>query len=253
MNDPYCGGTHLNDVTLLYPVFRMAARLLRGGAEHWSDVGGAVPGSLSGSATDIYQEGIQHSPDQARRRRPHEPGRHGRVFASMRVREERIGDFRSGLAACRVRRGAASEIVPRYGVDKLLAAVRQDRSRRSAHARADQPACLTALMSSRTISRPCEDGSSRCACRSRSGSEDDELTADFTEPRRKSLFRELDACGHDRRRDHHFEGRLGSAAPMNYGSFRPVTVIAPEGTIVNVRTRRPPARMASCANGLWRR
>src|SRR5438128_10794964 len=63
LNDPYRGGTHLNDVTIIYPVFD-GDRLIFFPAvrEHWADVGGAVPGSLSGTATDIYQEGVRIPP-----------------------------------------------------------------------------------------------------------------------------------------------------------------------------------------------
>jgi hypothetical protein len=59
-NDPYTGGSHLNDVGLFYPVFRGERPLaIIGVMAHWQDVGGMVPGSLSGSAKDIYQEGIR--------------------------------------------------------------------------------------------------------------------------------------------------------------------------------------------------
>ena len=59
-NDPYTGGSHLNDVGLFYPVFRGERPLaIIGVMAHWQDIGGMVPGSLSGSARDIYQEGIR--------------------------------------------------------------------------------------------------------------------------------------------------------------------------------------------------
>jgi N-methylhydantoinase B len=60
LNDPYRGGTHLNDVTLIYPVFDDGRLILFPAVrEHWADVGGMVPGSLSGEATEIYQEGLR--------------------------------------------------------------------------------------------------------------------------------------------------------------------------------------------------
>ena len=63
LNDPYRGGTHLNDVTLIYPVFEDARLILFPAVrEHWADVGGMVPGSLSGDATSIYQEGMRIPP-----------------------------------------------------------------------------------------------------------------------------------------------------------------------------------------------
>ena len=59
-NDPYTGGTHLNDVAVVWPVFDRGELLLfiviR---SHWADIGGMTPGSLSGGASEILQEGLQ--------------------------------------------------------------------------------------------------------------------------------------------------------------------------------------------------
>ncbi|MEC8531958.1 MAG: hydantoinase B/oxoprolinase family protein, partial [Pseudomonadota bacterium] len=63
MNDPYRGGTHLNDVTIIYPVFENGELVFFPAVrEHWAVVGGAVPGSMSGTATEIYQEGMRIPP-----------------------------------------------------------------------------------------------------------------------------------------------------------------------------------------------
>ena len=54
LNDSYRGGTHLNDVTLLYPVFAAGKlAILPAVRSHWADVGGMTPGSYSGLATNI--------------------------------------------------------------------------------------------------------------------------------------------------------------------------------------------------------
>src|SRR5437764_172208 len=67
-NDPYTGGTHLNDVAMIYPLFAPGSAA---GDEpfvfpvvraHWGDVGGMSAGSLSGSATEIFQEGMRIPP-----------------------------------------------------------------------------------------------------------------------------------------------------------------------------------------------
>src|ERR1035437_3016374 len=61
LNDPYRGGTHLNDVTLLCPLFSKTGEMLIFPAvrAHWVDVGGIVPGSYSGLSPNIYQEGVR--------------------------------------------------------------------------------------------------------------------------------------------------------------------------------------------------
>ena len=54
VNDPYVGGTHLNDVTIIYPVFRDGRLIFFPAVRaHWADVGGMVPGSMSVKATEI--------------------------------------------------------------------------------------------------------------------------------------------------------------------------------------------------------
>ena len=62
-NDPYTGGTHLNDVALIHPLFAdgqlFVFPVVRA---HWGDVGGMSPGSLSGGATEIFQEGVRIPP-----------------------------------------------------------------------------------------------------------------------------------------------------------------------------------------------
>ena len=61
LNDPYRGGTHLNDVTLICPQFDSSGNIIMFPAvrAHWVDVGGMVPGSYSGLSTNIYQEGVR--------------------------------------------------------------------------------------------------------------------------------------------------------------------------------------------------
>src|SRR5207249_2499981 len=62
-NDPYTGGTHLNDVAMIYPLFADGSLFVFPVVRaHWGDVGGMSPGSLSGNATEIFQEGVRIPP-----------------------------------------------------------------------------------------------------------------------------------------------------------------------------------------------
>ena len=63
INDPYSGGTHLNDVAVICPVFVGGELVLFPAIRaHWADVGGMTPGSLSGTSTEIFQEGLRIPP-----------------------------------------------------------------------------------------------------------------------------------------------------------------------------------------------
>ena len=137
MNDPYLGGTHLNDVTLIYPVFHDDELVFFPAVrEHWADVGGAVPGSMSGSANEIYQEGIRIPPVKLVERGEINHAAMEILLSNMRVREERIGDFNSGLAACRTAERRIAELIARYELGTLLAGVAGNLDRSEARMRA---------------------------------------------------------------------------------------------------------------------
>src|SRR5437763_12860892 len=142
VNDPYTGGTHLNDVTIIYPVFREGRLIFFPAVRaHWADVGGMVPGSMSGKATEIYQEGIRIPPLKIM-----EGGRMNEavldlLLANMRVPDERLGDFQASLSACRVAEKRIHQICERYGVDLLLEAVRLELDRAETRMRA----CIAAI------------------------------------------------------------------------------------------------------------
>ena len=123
-NDVYRGGTHLNDVTMLYPVFegeRLA--FLAANRSHWDDVGGMVPGSMSGLAVEVLQEGVRIPPIKV-----FEQGRPVKsvmdvLYANMRVPEERQGDFRAMRSTCLTAEQRIHELLARYGGDTVFAAV----------------------------------------------------------------------------------------------------------------------------------
>ena len=119
LNDPYRGGTHLNDVTLLFPVFDDSGALTTFPAvrAHWVDVGGMVPGSYSGLSTNIYQEGVRIPPIKIV-----EEGRVNHaamtlLMANMRVPEEREGDLNASFGACRIAEQRIRRLYAKYGSD----------------------------------------------------------------------------------------------------------------------------------------
>jgi N-methylhydantoinase B len=101
-NDPYTGGTHLNDVAMICPMFADGELFLFPVVRaHWGDVGGMSPGSLSGRVTEIYQEGVRIPPIRIYERgRPNQAAL-DLIFANMRGPGEREGDFRAMLGTCR--------------------------------------------------------------------------------------------------------------------------------------------------------
>lgn len=117
LNDPYAGGTHLPDVTMVAPVFAGAAAsplFYVANRAHHADIGGATPGSM-GSATEIYQEGIRIPPIRLVRGGTLDREIFDLLLANVRGREEREGDFAAQLGTLRVGADRLLEIVDRYG------------------------------------------------------------------------------------------------------------------------------------------
>jgi N-methylhydantoinase B len=243
LNDPYRGGTHLNDVTLIYPVFHGDELIFFPAVrEHWADVGGMVPGSMPGSAVDIYQEGVRIPPIRIVERGRLNEAVMDVILSNMRVPEERRGDFNSGLAACRTAEARIRELVDRYGLDLLAACVRENLDRSEARMRARIAELPDGEYYYEDYLETFVEGGRldplllplRLIVRG------EELTADFTgaspqAPAPVNSTRAVTAAAVLIT----LKSVLDPAAPLNHGSFRPVTVITPERTVVNVQHPAP--------------
>jgi len=130
LNDPYRGGTHLNDVTVLYPVF-VDGRLFCFPAvrAHWGDVGGISPGSYSGEATNIFYEGIRIPPIKIAQRGVLNKPAIDLIMANVRLPSDREGDLLACIGACRTGEQRILELREKYGEDIFLAAIANNLSR----------------------------------------------------------------------------------------------------------------------------
>tara|TARA_B110000116_G_C16796989_1_gene567409 strand:+ start:35 stop:2071 length:2037 start_codon:yes stop_codon:yes gene_type:complete len=124
MNDSYRGGTHLNDVTLLFPVFEKDNLLLLPAVRsHWADVGGMVPGSYSGLATNIFQEGLRMPPIKIYERGVLNEGVLTLIKANMRLPEHRMGDLRAMIGACRIAETRIRDVIEKYSDSTVIACI----------------------------------------------------------------------------------------------------------------------------------
>jgi N-methylhydantoinase B len=134
LNDPFRGGTHLPDITLISPVFEGEVGE-EGGASHaepllgyvasrahHSDVGGMLPGSMP-LAREIYQEGLRIPPLRLWAGGIRNDAAWSLIMANVRTPEERAGDLEAQLAALHTGSGRLREIAGRRGADATLAAM----------------------------------------------------------------------------------------------------------------------------------
>ena len=121
-NDPYTGGTHLNDVAVVWPVFEAGELLLFVVIRsHWADIGGMTPGSLSGGAREILHEGLRL--DNVRIDKSGESELMRVIFDNVRVSSEAIADFHAVLGICRVAERRVRALLARYTTPTVLAAI----------------------------------------------------------------------------------------------------------------------------------
>ena len=116
VNDPYTGGTHLNDIAFYTPFF-VDGKLLMFIAvrAHHSDVGGATPGSFSGQDTEIYQEGVRIVPVKIIEKGQINGALWDVLFANMRLPDEREGDVLAMLDTARVAEESIGDLFAKYG------------------------------------------------------------------------------------------------------------------------------------------
>ncbi len=120
INDPYIGGTHLNDIALLLPVFYedKLVHFTTAGA-HWGDVGGLTPGSVSGTSTELFHEGLRIPMvkicDQGKLNEP----LLDTFLANVCMPFEARGDFMAQLQTARLGEKRIIELYERYGPETI--------------------------------------------------------------------------------------------------------------------------------------
>ena len=126
LNDPYGGGTHLPDVTVVAPVFLDGGKSPFGyvaNRAHHADIGGMAPGSMA-LATEIYQEGFRLPPVRIVRAGEIDHDVLALFLANTRVREEREGDLRAQLASLSVGASRLRDAVAAQGRERVTRAMR---------------------------------------------------------------------------------------------------------------------------------
>lgn len=123
INDPYAGGTHMNDTRVLIPIFHDGVLLAWSQANgHWADMGGSVPGSFDVTAHEMFKEGIRIPPVRFWRR-----GEYCRDVARLVAKNTRdpeaiIGDMDAQTQACRVGERELLRLVERYSRETITTA-----------------------------------------------------------------------------------------------------------------------------------
>jgi N-methylhydantoinase B len=242
LNDPFAGGTHLPDVTLVMPVASGKRTLFYvANRAHHADIGGATPGSM-GLATDIYGEGIRIPPIRLVRKGVLDDDTMRLLLANVRGNVERRGDFDAQIGSLKTGAVRLLEIVERRGTGEATEYASQliDYSAR--------------LMRHTIASIP--DGSYEAEdALDDDGIEDEPVrikvrvsikgeraSIDFTgsAPQVAGAINAVEAITVSAV-SYVFRCLVGGEVPASAGLMEPIEVIAPRGTVVNAN---PPASVA---------
>jgi N-methylhydantoinase B len=229
LNDPYRGGTHLPDITVITPIYA-GERLIAFAANraHHADVGGPTPGSMPADSRTLADEGVVIEP------RVLDEETIAGLAGKMRQPAQRRADLRAQLAAGRVAARRLAELHDRVGADKLgeaFAEVLDYAERRTR-------ACLQDLADgTRSASDVLEAREGDLEIVLQAEVSGDELTLDFTGTAAQHegnlncpIAVTRSAC--------YFAIRVltDPDIPPSAGAYRPVRVIAPEGCLLNARS-----------------
>jgi N-methylhydantoinase B len=247
-NDPYDGGSHLPDVNVVTPAFH-AGRLLGFGCvrAHWPDIGSATPGSY-GAVTEIYGEGLRLPPIRLYRDGKPDPSVEAIIFANVRTPAERLGDLRAQVAANYRGVQRLSELAAKYGTDTLLGIMQEvldysETMMRSALlALPDGEAEFSDVFDGDGVIAPGETEDETFKVHLKVTKRGDTVTADFagsdpavTGPMNAPLT--VTASGVFCALKMIVDPK--SLIPPNSGCWRPVTVTAPPGSVVNAQHPSP--------------
>jgi N-methylhydantoinase B len=240
-NDPYTGGTHLNDVALIFPVFiDHALSFFPVIRAHWGDIGGMTPGSISGGSREIIQEGIRIPMLKVYQGGKPNQGVLDLLFSNMRVPYERVGDLEAILGTCRIAEKRIRELIGKYGQGTVIECTRAALDRSEKRMRKALEAIAGKTYSYEAYLDSCGDSLEPVVVRVKIIVVGDGMTVDFTGSSEQTNS-PLNA-GPAVAPTGAFiilKSFLDPEGPINHGAFRPIEFINPEGTVVNSRYPAP--------------
>lgn len=245
VNDPYAGGTHLMDVKMVKPFFyqgKLWCHLSNTG--HWPDTGGMVPGGFSSTATEIHQEGLRLPPVKLVSDGQMNEDIIKIVLANIRVAGERMGDIKAQIAALNMGARRLTELLDRYGVDVVEAAITELEDRAELMMRAqieaipDGEYCSTAYMDSDgVINEPLEVNLKVVVDGSNIRFDLSDSSAPCAGPLNSVWATTISSIYLGMK-------HIFPEVPLNAGCFRPIEVVKPKGTFLYAEYPRP---VAGCA------
>jgi N-methylhydantoinase B len=249
LNDPFRGGAHLPDLTLVSPVFDPETveaedeepRLVAYAANraHHADVGGSTAGSVAADSTEIYQEGLRIPPVKLFEAGEPNDDVFEMILANVRTPDERRGDIRAQEAANETARNRVHGLVEEYGADTLAAAFDEVKNYSERRMRAELEAFPDGTYEFGDVLDDDGRGTTDLPIEVAVTVSGDEVHVDFagTAPQTEGPINAVLAVTSSAT---YYAVRCVTDPdiPPNHGCYRPITIDAPDGSLVNPN---PPA------------
>ena len=247
LNDPYHGGNHLPDLTVLLPVFvdgRPAFWSINRAHQH--DIGGATHGTYNPGATEIWQEGIRITPLKLYDGGELRDDVLAMIATNVRHPRDFQGDLRAMIGSARVGERRLLRLVDEYGLARVTAAIGEILDGAERQARDCIRTWKDGVFHGEALLDDDGHGEQDIAIRATVTKQGDSLLVDLSESHRQvtgfinSSWPNTMSAVHMA-----LAYLLDPRTPKNEGTFRPVTVKARQGTIVRPD---PPAPVTLCTN-----
>jgi N-methylhydantoinase B/oxoprolinase/acetone carboxylase alpha subunit len=235
VNDPYRGGGHLPDICVIRPIFvegEMVGLAMNRG--HHIDIGGMSVAGFPGTARSIFQEGLRIPPVKWFEAGVEQRGAMDLVLMNVRFPREQLGDFRAQLASCLTAERRIRDLAERHGRDAVVAAMQETKDYSERLMRAAIGAIPDGSYRFRDVMDDdgVVDGRYEIAVELRVAGEEVEVdfsgsSAQAQGPVNSSYGNTLGSVFNA------FLHTFGAEIPFNHGCFRPVSIEAPRGCLVN--------------------
>ncbi len=247
LNDPYFGGSHLPDITIIRPIFYEGRLLFYGvNRAHHSDVGGATHGGYNPGANEIFQEGIRIPPVKLYDKGVPRTDLLQMLSANVRQPENFLGDLNAQIGSVMLAAQRIESLLDDYGPDRLMAVVAEILAATERQVRQFISAWPDGVYYGESLVDDDGFDSKLVPIRAKVTIAGDSMTIDLSEssPQVEGFINS--AYANTRSLAH---AAIMYLAPMdvarNEGSMRPVQIIAPRGLVVNAN---PPAPVCMSTN-----
>ena len=247
LNDPYFGGSHLPDITIIRPVFHEGRLLFYGvNRAHHSDVGGGTHGGYNPGANEIFQEGLRIPPLRLYDRGVPRNDLLRMMSANVRQSENFLGDLNAQIGSVMLAAQRIQSLLADYGADRLMAVVAEILNATERQVRQFISGWPDGVYHGESLVDDDGFDSKFVPIRAKVTIAGDAMTIDLSDssPQVEGFINS--AYANTRSLAH---AAIMYLAPMdvarNEGSMRPVQIVAPRGLVVNAN---PPAPVCMSTN-----